>query len=92
LTDSNRRALKREHKQVVDILRPLDETKLATETVKFFVAPTTPGTPEDRVPLVSPLRSRALPRTSRFISGWLMQGAVDLRAVGERAVGLNDQR
>jgi uncharacterized damage-inducible protein DinB len=36
-------ALEREHKQVVDTLRPLDEATLATETVRFFVAPKTLG-------------------------------------------------
>jgi uncharacterized damage-inducible protein DinB len=36
-------ALDQEHKQVMDALRPLDEKRLATETVKFFVAPKTLG-------------------------------------------------
>jgi uncharacterized damage-inducible protein DinB len=35
--------LEREHRQIVDTLRPLDETKLTTETVRFLIAPKTLG-------------------------------------------------
>jgi len=36
-------ALEREHKQLVDVLRPVAEAKLTSETVKFLVAPKTLG-------------------------------------------------